>query len=113
MNPFVISLPNFSMNKAIKNYNSDTNPKCHNCRSEIEDATYRFLIVKDRLFQKHKILSFHYFFPCWDIEYTCRNLEEYEIFKAGFCCEQSVLKNPQAINNLKRNGELWDLEIIS
>ena len=111
--PFVNYAPNFIMNKQTKSDKSLANPKCHICRSEISDSTYRFLIVKDKMFQKHKMLSFHYFFPCWDLEYTCRNLEDYEIFKAGFCCDQSMLENPQAITNLKRNEALWDLEVIS
>lgn len=97
--------------KPIKKYCSDENPECHTCKSKIEDSTYRFLVVEDRIFHKHKMLTFHYFFPCWDVQYVCENLRDYEIFKAGFCCEKAVLNNPKAINNLRKNGALWDIEI--
>lgn len=79
---------------------------CYTCKSPISDLPYRFLIVKDR-YMKHKLLPFHYFFPCWDIDYVCQNLTEHEIFKAGFCYEQSILKNPKSIRNLKQNFDLW------
>jgi len=97
----------------IEKQHTEENPRCHTCKSEIGDSTYRFLIVKDKIFQKHAKLSFHYFFPCWDVEYICQNLKDQEIFKAGFCCDKSILKNPQMITNLKKNITLWDIEIIS
>ncbi len=81
---------------------------CHTCKSPIDDATSRFLVVKDG-FQNKKILSFHYFFPCWDVDYIFQNLTEYEIFKAGFQCDESILKNPRSVNNLRKNADLWDL----
>ena len=56
---------------------------------------------------KHKLLPFHYFFPCWDIDYVCQNLTEYEIFKMGYSCERSILKNPKSLRNLKQNFDLW------
>jgi hypothetical protein len=63
---------------------------------------------------KHELLSFHYFFPCWDVNYICQNLIECEIFKAGFSCDTSIKKNPKALENLRRNDDLWDIneEII-
>ena len=83
-------------------------PVCHTCKSSIIDLPYRFLIVKD-IAEKHKLLPFHYFFPCWDVNFVCKNLTEYKIFKAGFCCDESIKKNPKVINNLRKNSDLWDL----
>jgi len=84
------------------------NPVCYTCKSPIEDPTYRFVIVKDRN-MKHELLSFHYFFPCWDVNYVCKDLIGYEIFKLGFSCDASILENPKSVNNLRKNYELWDL----
>jgi len=81
-------------------------PICYTCKSPITDLRYRFLIVKDR-YMKHELLPFHYFFPCWDIDYVCQNLTEYEIFKAGYSCERSIKKNPKSIRNMKQNIDLW------
>jgi len=89
------------------------NPICFTCHSSIGELTSRFVIVTDKVFKKHKMLYFHYFFPCWDIDYVCKNLGEYEIFKAGFHCDASILKNPKAANNMKKNGDLWDIEVVS
>ena len=83
-------------------------PICSTCKSSIDDLTYRFLIVKNQN-MKHELLSFHYFFPCWDIIYICQNLIEFKIIKAGFSCDASIKKNPKALRNLRRNDDLWDL----
>jgi len=95
----------------IRENPSEGNPICQTCKSKIQDPTFRFLVVKDKIFKKHKMISFHYFFPCWDVEYVCKNLKDFEIFKAGFCCDKSILKNPSTINNFRKNECLWDLEI--
>ena len=87
---------------------NENHPICQTCKSSISDLPYRFLIVKD-IKDKHKLLPFHYFFPCWDVNYVCGNLTEYRIFKAGFCCDSSVKKNSRLINNLRKNSDLWDL----
>jgi len=83
-------------------------PICYTCKSFIQDLPYRFLIVKDMV-KKHKLLPFHYFFPCWDVNYVCQNLTEYQIFRAGFCCERSIKKTPKVINNFRKNSDLWDI----
>ena len=83
---------------------------CHTCKAPIYDLPYRFLVVNDYK-NKHQMISFHYFFPCWDIEYVCKNLNDYEIFKAGFCCDKSLLRDPRSINNFRKNPELWDIEV--
>lgn len=99
----------FSIKTPVRS--TDKKPICHTCKSSIEDLTYRFLIVKDNQ-RNLELLSFHYFFPCWDVHYVCENLGKYEIFKAGFRCDKSILKNPKSVNNLRKNPNLWDLEII-
>jgi len=99
--------------KSIKTpvHHSHDNPVCSTCKSFIDDPTYRFLIVKDKN-MKQKLLSFHYFFPCWDVHYVCENLVQDDIVKAGFSCDGSILKNPKAIDNLRKNPDLWDLQVI-
>jgi hypothetical protein len=84
-------------------------PTCNTCKSHIDDQTYRFLIVKNQ-YMKHEVLSYHYFFPCWDIDYIFQNLVGCEIFKAGFSCDASIKKNSKYVNNLRKNGELWDIK---
>ena len=99
--------------KSIKTpvHHSHYNTVCSTCKSSIDDLTYRFLIVKDKNMEQ-KILSFHYFSPCWDVHYVCENLVQADIVKAGFSCDESILKNPKIVNNLRQNPELWDLQVI-
>ena len=99
--------------KSIKTpvHHSHENPKCRTCKSSIDDLTYRFLIVKDKN-MKQELLSFHYFFPCWDVHYVCENLVQHDIVHAGFSCDESILKNPKIVNNLRKNHDLWDLQVI-
>jgi len=100
-------------NNSFKNNILEKKSICHTCKSSIDELPSRFLIIKDKIFRKHKLIHFHYFFPCWDIDYVCKNLGEYEIFKAGFHCDESILKNPKAVNNMRKNGDLWDIEVVS
>ena len=83
-------------------------PFCHTCNSLIYDLPYRFLVIEDRNY-KHEMLSFHYFFPCWDVDYVCQNLTDHRIFKAGFVCDSSIKKNLAVLNNFKKNLDLWDV----
>ena len=83
-------------------------PFCHTCNSIIYDLPYRFLVVKDQN-DRHEMLSFHYFFPCWDVNYVCQNLENYKISKAGFICDSSIKKNPTMLKNFQKNLDLWDV----
>ena len=84
------------------------NPTCHTCKTRIENLPFRFLIVHDD-FKNESLLEFHYFYPCWDVNYICNNLPGLKIVKAGFCYDDYILKNPKKINNIKRNVDLWDL----
>ena len=77
---------------------------CHTCNSPIDDLPCRFLVVKDE-FNKHKMLKFHYFFPCWDVEFVFQNLVGLTISKAGFIFDESIKKNPKIMNNI----DLWDI----
>lgn len=83
-------------------------PTCHTCQSSIIDKPYRFLVVQ-KPDNTHELISFHYFFPCWDIDFVCKNLLKFKIVKAGFICDQSIKKNPKMIKNLKKNIDLWDV----
>ncbi|MGD8638583.1 MAG: hypothetical protein PVG43_06765 [Nitrosopumilaceae archaeon] len=84
------------------------NSFCYTCKAPIYDLPYRFLVVKNQQ-NKHKMISFHYFFPCWDIDFVCKHLEDLKIAKAGFICDSSIKKTPKIISNYKKNLDLWDI----
>jgi len=84
------------------------NPTCCTCKTQIENLPFRFLIVEDN-FKNESVLGFHYFYPCWDVNYISSNLTGLKILKAGFCYDENILKSPSKIKNIKRNVDLWDL----
>lgn len=82
-------------------------PVCEICKAPIEDSAFRFLLVQDEKTEEN--LSFHFFFPCWDVNYVCSILSTKKILQAGFECDESILKNPQIVNNMRKNCDLWDV----
>jgi len=81
---------------------------CHTCKAPIYDLPYRFLVVKNQQ-NKHQMISFHYFFPCWDVDFVCQNLMGLKIAKAGFICDSSIKKNSKMVSNYRKNLDLWDV----
>jgi len=86
--------------------NSQRNPMCNVCLKELNESIYRIVIFQDK--EKNLIVkNFHFFFPCWDIEYICQEYFAYKIVNLGFSCEKTILKNHKKVRNLQRNLSLW------
>ena len=81
-------------------------PLCNVCLREMNDPIYRMVIFQDK--ENNPILkNFHFFFPCWDLEFICQKYSDYKITKLGFSCEKSILKNYNKVRNLQRNLSMW------
>lgn len=86
--------------------NSQKNPICDVCLKEMNESIYRIVIFQDK--EKNPIVKkFHFFFPCWDIEYICQEYLAYKIVNLGFSSEKTILNNHKKIRNLQRNLSLW------
>ncbi len=86
--------------------NNQNAPVCSVCMREIEESTHRIVIFQDN--EKNvTVKKFHYYFPCWDMEYICQKYLDYKIVNVGFSCEKSILKNHNQVRNLQRNLSLW------
>jgi len=103
--------PNYTRNQSEKKglifeENSQRNPTCNVCLREMDESIYRIVIFQDK--EKNlTVKKFHFFFPCWDIEYVCQKYLDYKIVNLGFSCEKTILNNHQKIRNLQRNLSLW------
>ena len=58
--------------------NNQNVPVCSVCMREIEESTHRVVIFQD-MEKNLKVKKFHYFFPCWDMEYICQKYPDYKI----------------------------------
>ena len=86
--------------------NSQTNPICNVCLKKMNEPIYRIVIFQDK--EKNLIVkNFHFFFPCWDIDYIFQEYLDYKIVNLGFSCEKIILNNHKKIRNLQRNLSLW------
>lgn len=81
-------------------------PVCNVCLRELDEPIYRIIIFQDAE-RNLKVKKFHFFFPCWDIEYICQKYLDHKIVNLGFSCEKSILKNHKKVRNLQRNLSLW------
>lgn len=81
-------------------------PICNVCLKKMNDSIYRIVIFQDK--EKNLIVkNFHFFFPCWDIDYICHEYLDYKIVNLGFSCEKTILNNHKKVRNLQRNISLW------
>lgn len=81
-------------------------PICSTCHSLIEFTPYRTVVIEDNYLHS-RTLNFHYFFPCWDVDYLLQLYEECKIISAGFSCDPEILKKPLIVRNMEKNSDLW------
>lgn len=108
---FKSSSSNINAHQEVKNgliieENSRNNSKCSVCLQEIDESIYRRVIFQNK--EKNlTVKSFHFFFPCWDLEYIFQKYLDFKIVNLGFSCEKTILKNYQQVRNMQRNLSLW------
>ena len=82
-------------------------PVCSVCNCEIEESIHRILIMQDK--DKNPVVKrFHFFFPCWDLDYLAQNYADYKIVKGGFSCDYSLKDNTKLIKSLQKNQSFWE-----
>lgn len=81
-------------------------PICNTCKSQIDFLPYRTVTIKNHNF-RIKELYFHYFFPCWDMNYFMQSHEDCRIVSVGFSCAAKILEKPLIIRNMEKNLDLW------
>ena len=80
---------------------------CSVCQHEMDDSIHRIVYFgepKKTLFARR----FHFFFPCWDMEFIAQSYIDQKIISAGFSCEKKILDDPDGVKSLQRNFSLWE-----
>ena len=86
--------------------NSYNTPICDVCLREIDASIHRIIIFQDNE-KNPRVKRFHFFFPCWDMDFVCKKYLDQKIIRVGFSCESDIL-NTEKIKKMQRNFSLWE-----
>jgi len=78
---------------------------CDTCKEEIPDIS-RVLLMRD-IDGGPRLLSFHYFFPCWDMDLLCQQYPNLAIDRIGFSIPKNIRMKESSIKDMRANIELW------
>lgn len=82
-------------------------PICDTCLSKIEFLPYRIASIADKS-DIPKVLHFHYFYPCWDLDLFFQRFVDHKIISLAFSYDEKILEKPLIIRNMKHNLDLWE-----
>ncbi len=78
---------------------------CDTCKEEIPDIS-RVLLLRDKD-GGPRLLCFHYFFPCWDMELLCQQYPNLKIDRIAFSVPENISMKQSSLEDLQRNQNLW------
>ncbi|AFS80370.1 hypothetical protein NKOR_02360 [Candidatus Nitrosopumilus koreensis AR1] len=90
----------------VLNEENDDMPVCNTCLSRIESLPYRIVSLADH-YDIPRVLHFHYFYPCWDLDLFFQRYVDHKIISLAFSCDVKTLEDPLIIRNMKNNADLW------
>ena len=85
--------------------NQYCSPICDVCLCEIQEPIHRIVIFQDND-QNPSVKRFHYFFPCWDMDFISNKYNDHKIIKRGFSCDEHLV-NPKLIQELQQSFDFW------
>jgi hypothetical protein len=92
--------------KCFKEEDHEDMPTCVTCMAKIEFLPYRIISLADQS-DIPKVLHFHFFYPCWDLDLIFQQFVDHEIISLAFSCDEKILENPLILRNMKKNLDLW------
>jgi hypothetical protein len=78
---------------------------CDTCKEEIHDIS-RVLIMRDKD-GGPRLLCFHYFFPCWDMQLLCQQYPNLIIDMVRFSFPENISMKESSIKDIQENLEMW------
>ena len=78
---------------------------CSTCKEEIVDIS-RVLIMRDRD-GGPRLLCFHFFYPCWDMELLCQKYPNLIIDRTGLSFPENLVMSKSSIKKIQKNQEFW------
>ena len=110
-NPKLIILPTRFSGKCkiqkpitTKAYSSEKHV-CDTCKEKIPDIS-RVLLMRD-IDGGPRLLCYHFFFPCWDMELLCQQYPNLIIDRIGFSFPENLVMSKSSIKKIQKNQELW------
>ena len=79
---------------------------CDTCKEEIPNIS-RVLLMRD-VDGGPRLLCFHYFFPCWDMELLCQQYPNFVIDKAGFSIPENMSIKESSLIEMQSNLDYWN-----
>lgn len=76
------------------------------CKTRIEFLPYR-IVTLEQDNSEIKVLQFHYFAPCWDLDEFFANHVNEKIVSLAYSYDNEILKKPMILRNIKNNFDLW------
>jgi hypothetical protein len=86
-------------------HQSSKSQVCSTCKVEITDIS-RVLIMRDKD-GGPRLLCYHFFYPCWDMELLCQQYSNLVIDKVGFSIPENMSLKQRSLEDLQRNHEFW------
>ena len=102
----------FSQDKPLSLLEKNTNHYsvekhvCNTCDQEIDSEISRILIMRN-IDGGPRLLCFHFFFPCWDLELLVQKYPNLTIDKVAFSFPENWMINENSISDMKKNLEYW------
>ncbi len=96
--------PSLPVEESTKHQSSKSHV-CSTCKVEITDIS-RVLIMRD-VDGGPRLLCYHFFYPCWDMELLCQQYSELVIDRVGFSIPENMPIKQSSINDLQTNENLW------
>ena len=78
---------------------------CDTCKEEIPDIS-RILIMHDKD-AGPRLLCYHFFFPCWDMELLCQKYPNLIIDRTGLSFPENLVMSKSSIKKIQKNQEFW------
>jgi hypothetical protein len=78
---------------------------CSTCKEDISDIS-RVLIMRDKD-GGPQLLCYHFFFPCWDVEFLFQQYPNLIIDRVGFSIPENLVMSESSIKKIQENQEFW------
>jgi hypothetical protein len=79
---------------------------CDTCKEEIPNIS-RVLLMRD-IDGGPRLLCFHYFFPCWDMELLCQQYPNLVIERAMFSIPENISIKENSLIEMQSSVDYWN-----
>ena len=97
----------FTKPKEAKLTDNGARTVCNSCHKEIKKEIGKFLIMRN-IDDNPQILSYHFFYPCWDFEKIIKQYSNLSLEKSGIIIPENLSISKCGMKELREKQEFWD-----